>query len=187
MWWIYVLMLIFGILLILMEAVTPHGISFFFGAAIVIASIWLCIAREGFDAGVIYIIFAGALATLVSVYVFRSGINVMALKAPRDSFAEKLAQEGRETPPPLGAKARVAQPLHPTGTIEWQGRRLPARALQLEKEVGVGEWVVVRGRDSIYYLVETAMENELAAAADVPHGTGYVDHSLGSQPNPDEA
>jgi membrane-bound ClpP family serine protease len=150
------LLFIVGMILIIIEMITPHGISAFVGAGLIIFSCYLAVQRFGVEAGILYSVMAFGLASAISWLVLKNGINFLRLPPPRKSK--------NPTPPPgptastadpaVGDILRVVQPLRPTGTVEWNGRRFAARAINPHEEYGVGEAVVLRDRDSIYLIVE---------------------------------
>ena len=155
-WWMYVVMLAAGILMILLEILTPHGIAAICGFTVIAISSALCVYHEGWQTGLLYMIVALGLASFCSMHALRTGVKLLALKPVRDPGAPAPPPEKAPATPSLGEQAVVVQPLHPTGTIEWQGRRFAARTLNIEMELGRGETVLIRDRDSIYYLVERA-------------------------------
>lgn len=145
-----------GIFLIAIEGVTPHGISGFIGFAVVILSGYLAIRTAGMATGILYCILSLAVSIFAMYLAYQHGLRLMALegeKPPPPAETIGAPEEG-EPAPVAGDPARVVKPLRPTGEIEWNGRRLPARSIQPELELAVGERVRVRGQDSIFYLVE---------------------------------
>lgn len=149
MFWVIVLLLFLGIMLILLEVVVPHGISIIAGVLVIGYSGYLCYQLYGPGRGGLYVLVSSLLATGAAVHVFRSGLRWMALP-PRSQSA--AATHG--VYPALGEWLKVIQPLRPTGTVEWQGRRFPARSLRPEIESRIGEEVQLKDQDSIYLLVE---------------------------------
>lgn len=157
MFWVVVFLLFFGIMLILAEVIVPHGISIVAGLLVIAGSIFICYKTYGPGLGTIYMIVSVAFAGIASYFVFRSGISFLALHPPRPeggAAPAAPAQNGGEERPAPGALLRVSQPLRPTGTVEWRGRRFPARSLRPERESAVGEQVRLCDWDSIYLLVE---------------------------------
>jgi membrane-bound ClpP family serine protease len=132
----------------------PHGLSYILGLTVIGISGFVCIKEYGWGLGSLYLTIALVVSVLVGVSLFRSGIRWLSLAPPKPAKAQARPDEPSD--PPLGELVQVVQPLHPTGTVLWQGRRLPARSLRAERESAVGEAVAVRGRDSIYLLVEPA-------------------------------
>jgi membrane-bound ClpP family serine protease len=155
-WWMYVLLLALGVMMILLEILTPHGIAAVCGFAVVVVSAFLCIYFEGWQTGLLYTCFALVLASFCSMHALRAGVKFMALKPTPDPNSPSAAPAQPQPVPELGALATVVQTLRPTGTIEWQGRRFAARTLSPELELARGAQVTIRDRDSIYYLVEPA-------------------------------
>lgn len=148
MFWPVLLLFFLGFVLIMLEALMPFGISFTVGCGLMIVGVYL-MWRADPQTGIVLLVIAVPLAAFAGWLVFRHGVEYLKL-----------------TPPPAGAGAEdddvpgegtivtVCQALHPTGTVQWQGRRYPARSLRLEMEWPIGARVCVRGRDSIYLLVD---------------------------------
>lgn len=147
------LFFIVGLLSIILETVTPHGISGIIGFALVIFSCYLAIQLYGMQLGLIYCAMALTIAVIVARFALVQGVQWMDLKPPARKGAQAAKAES-PTEPRAGETARVIQPLRPTGTIEWQGRRFPARTLYPEREVPIGAEVVVRSKDSVFLLCE---------------------------------
>lgn len=202
------LLLVVGLCLVALEAITPFGIAGAVGAALILLSGWIAVREAGPLVGSAYCVVALGLALLVvRVMIMRArvGLTLRAPQRPRRSAGADRARAERagtgpsagtdavggikihnpsepsragkgeppregqgaprreprrepprepQTEPRVGDEARVAQPLRPTGTIVWAGRRLSARSLTPERETPIGAVVVIHGADSIYYLVE---------------------------------
>jgi membrane-bound ClpP family serine protease len=147
------ILFLLGIFAIFFEAVLPFGVSAVFGFLVIFFSGYLAVTTYGPALGALYCVIATVAALVVARLAIRSGLSWLALKPKilRDPGRNALAPS-RE--PALGDRARVVQPLRPTGAIQWEGQRLSARALQLEREISIGAEVVIRGKDSIFWLVE---------------------------------
>lgn len=156
MFWVIVLLLFLGIILIILEAVVPHGLSVIAGLGVISVSIYLCYKGYGAQLGSIYLVISAFMAFSAAFVVFRSSIRYMALH-PQDKGGGSAKRSGNE--PPVGEWLRVIQPLRPTGTVEWQGRRFPARSLRPEVEVPVGARVRLQDYDSVYLLVDSGDED----------------------------
>lgn len=152
--WLIVLLLFFGIILILLEVIVPHGLSILAGVAVIAVSCYLCYASFGVRLGTIYLVFSIVLAVAAAYVVFRSSIRFMALHPLDDKAGRGTAAGAADQEPQLGEWLSVIQPLRPTGTVQWRGRRLPARSLRPEVEIPVGARVRLMERDSVYLLVE---------------------------------
>ena len=159
MFWLIVAMLIIGIILILLEAVVPFGLSIISGGVIIAASAWLCFHEYGPVGGGFYLAVSLAFSIGAAVWCFRSGLSWLALKPPETSAKGQKTQAPRNAMPRQGDRGRVLQPLHPTGSIMCGGQRWAARTLNPEQELGVGCEVVIQGVDSIYLLVEPCGDN----------------------------
>lgn len=146
-----------GVFAILLEAILPFGIIVVVGLGLIGLSSYLAIKEFGAGRGSLYMIAAFALAGLAARYAFKLSHRFLALKAPvksEDPNAARGNLKAETAEPILGASAKVVQPLRPTGTIEWQGRRLPARTVRPETITPAGADVFIRGRDSSFWLVE---------------------------------
>lgn len=152
MFWLIVLLLFVGIILIILEAVVPHGLSVIAGLAVIAISVYVCYFSYGPQLGTIYLVISIFLSATAAYIVFRSSIRFLALH-PAES---KTTPKSGANEPALGEVLRVTQPLRPTGTVEWRGRRFPARSLRPEIEVPVGAQVHLRDHDSVYLLVDPA-------------------------------
>ena len=150
------ILLIIGIVLILLEAVLPHGISFLVGVGVIGFSIYLCFRESGPAAGIFYFLLALSMAGTAVFFSMKAGMKMLTLRPPK-SLKTPPAEKGRkdEEPwPKVGQEVEVVQPLHPTGTVIWEDRRFPARTIEPEHESKVGDRVRVQGRDSIYVIVD---------------------------------
>lgn len=156
--WIFLIFLI-GMVMIILESVTPWGIAGVFGFGLIIYSGWLAIDAVGPELGTIYCVMALGAAGLLMRTALRTGVEFMQLKPPERAAAMRAAAEG----PAVGEIARVVQPLRPTGTIEWNSKRYPARAFSVELEFAIGTRVRIRERDSVFYLVDAADDSEASA------------------------
>lgn len=154
MFWLIVLLLFMGIILIILEAVVPHGLSVIAGLAVIATSVYLCYYAYGPQLGTIYLVISLFLSATAAYIVFRSSIRFLALR-PADPKPNPKASAAE---PQVGEVLRVTQPLRPTGTVEWRGRRFPARCLRPEIELPVGAEVQLRAHDSVYLLVDPADE-----------------------------
>lgn len=155
-----------GLLAIFVEMLTPHGISAVIGLGLVIFSCYLAVRLYGATLGTLYCFMAMGVALLVTRFVIVSGFQWMNLKPARKPKDPDVARElaKAQKSPQVGETARVIQPLRPTGTVEWEGLRLPARTIYPDREIPIGATVRVRGKDSVYYLVE----GEAAGSAQAP-------------------
>lgn len=153
--WIFLIFLI-GMGLVAVEAVTPWGVAGALGIGLILYSGWLAVDAVGPKLGAIYCLMALGAAGVLMRTALRTGVEYMQLKPPGRAAAMKAAAGG----PGVGEIARVVQPLRPTGTIEWNSKRYPARAISPELEFAVGSSVRIRERDSVFYLVEAAGEPE---------------------------
>ena len=57
-----------------------------------------------------------------------------------------------------------------TQLVEWEGRRLPARTLHPEHELGNGERVKIESKESIFWLVAEADEKKGDEGREAPAG-----------------
>lgn len=159
MFWVALLLLVIAIFLILLEVVAPFGISFF-GSVILIGLATYLMWQHDPEKGLFFLIIAAPLAAFMAYWVFRRGIDWMTLGPPKPDPEIQVKSVPEEERPNKGETVKVVQPLHPTGTVIWNKRRLAARTLRPEIESKIGEMVVVRGMDSIYLLVEPSGETE---------------------------
>lgn len=148
--------ILIGIVLIAIEGFTPHGVCGALGCAIIAVSCLLNIRSAGVVTGTLFSVFAvsgsiGVIFTLIQLFVLKGDRKV------RHSNPVGSPEAGEASPALLDLGV-VVKPLRPTGEIEWRGRRLPARSLDLGREVGVGRVVRIRAKDSSYYVVD-AVEN----------------------------
>ena len=156
---------IVGMLAILLEAVLPYGISAILGALMIGFSIYLAYDNYGLALAAFYSFAALVLSILLLRWVLQRGVQAFSLKSPVGFSSRK-----ESPPPPAAAKAKMGdlavtvQPLRPTGSIEFQETRHNAMYLYPEREIPVGARVRIRGRDSIYYLVEEEPEAATEAA-----------------------
>lgn len=155
MFWLIVLLLFIGIILIILEAVVPHGLSVIAGVGVIAVSVYLCFKSYGMQLGTIYLVISLLLSFSAAFVMFKSSIRFLALhpwdEREREAGEPKPAEA---TEPLLGEWLRVTQPLRPTGTVEWRGRRYPARSLRPELEIPVGARVRLHDHDSVYLLVD---------------------------------
>ncbi|MBI3735263.1 hypothetical protein HY256_01975 [Candidatus Sumerlaeota bacterium] len=153
-----ILLFVIGFFLIFFEALVPHGISVFPGIILVLLSGYLAIAEFGWAVGMIYCLMALAIALVLVRLTIRSGIRALRLQPPKRkppaSPAPGLNDEEAPAGPNIGDRAKVVQPLRPTGTIEWNGKRFPARTISPERESPAGTQVQIKGRDAAYLVVE---------------------------------
>lgn len=156
MFWLILILLLFGIFLMMIEVYAPHGISMIAGLGVIAYSCYLCYTEPGVSVQLATVYMAGALAVAAGAafFIMRTGMRLLVFKGIRPDKGKLPDGLPVASQPGLGQLVEVVQPLHPTGTVLWEGNRLPARTLRPEIESPVGEKVVVRGRDSIYTLVE---------------------------------
>jgi membrane-bound serine protease (ClpP class) len=149
-----ILMLATGLALLFAEVFVPGGIVAIAGGAILVTSVVLCYKHYGAMLGSVYL--------LVSV-ICTLGVAWAALRAIAHRFAL--------TPPPptvpeiskaslVGGHGEVVQTLHPSGTIDLEGKRYPARLDTSTEQVAVGTTVEVVGYDGIYLVVRRAEASE---------------------------
>lgn len=155
MFFVFVLFLA-GAFFIAIEAFTPHGVSAIFGLLLIVLSIVVAVYEAGPATGMLYAGLSLGTAAWLTYWAYTSGIRRMAL--PPEKEAEPVLGAEPTGKPAIGDAGRVVKPLRPTGEIEWNGVRFPARTLTPEKEAANGTRVVVRGQDSIFYLVEESEE-----------------------------
>lgn len=153
MFWVIVLLLFFSVILILLEIILPYGISMVIGLLVLGLSIYLFREHDPQTWGW-YTLVATGLALGAAVYVLKSGVSLLTLK-PVDppEPPERAATEDAATWPRVGDQVEAVQPLRPTGTVLWEGRRYPARCTRYEVTVPVGAKLKVTGLDSTYLLV----------------------------------
>ena len=159
-----IILFIFGLIAILLEAVVPFGISAILGVGAIAFSGYLAFDHFGFAQGVIYCVIAAGIAGILVRFAVKSGLSIMTLSPPGRAGKKGNRGAGGESTeagvPKMGEMAKVVQPLRPTGTIEWEGQRLPARASLPEFEYPVGTLVRIEGKDSIFWtVVEGAAES----------------------------
>lgn len=152
-----IILFVVGLIAILLEAVMPFGISAIAGILAIGFSGYLAIDQYGLKLGAIYCLIAAGIAVVVVRFAVKSGLDLMTLSPPgrsRKKGAETADRQPEALPfPSIGEIAKVVQPLRPTGTIEWEGQRLPARATLPEHEYSAGTLVRIDGKDSIFWVV----------------------------------
>lgn len=146
--WIIVILMFVGLVLIMLESVLPYGISAILGLLFIIWGGVKAIEEFGPHLGAIFMTLALGMGMALAFLSARWGKNLMTLQPPRRK------KEKEDEAPANGERVEVVQPLHPTGTVKWRGHRFSARLVELECEADEGLEVVVCGRDSIYLLVE---------------------------------
>ena len=153
-----ILLFLFGVFAIILEVALPFGISAALGVAVIAFSGYLAVQAAGPVGGTIYLVIALFIVTFTAYWSIRSGLRLIRLKSLNPDDSARADGEDADADysdgPPIGALAAVVQPLRPTGTIEWEGRRLSARTIHPEQELAVGSTVRVVERDSIYFIVE---------------------------------
>lgn len=153
-----ILLFLFGVFAIILEVALPFGISATVGIAMIAFSGYLAVKAAGPVGGMIYLVIALIIAAFTAFWSIRSGLRLIRLKSSGPGDSARADGEDVDTDysdgPPIGALASVVQPLRPTGTIEWEGHRLSARAIHPEQELAVGSTVRVVERDSTYFIVE---------------------------------
>lgn len=158
MFWLIVLLLFIGIILIILEAVVPHGLSVLAGVGVIAVSVFLCYREYGVQLGTIYLVISLLLSFSAAFVMLKSSIRLLALQPSEERERESESGEEPKAPasnePLVGEWLRVTQPLRPTGTVEWRGRRYPARSLRPELEIPVGARVRLHDHDSVYLLVD---------------------------------
>jgi len=156
MFWLILILLFFGIFLILIEVYAPHGISMIAGLGVIIYSIYLCYTQPGVSVHLATVYMLGALVVAggAAYYALKTGMKFLVFKEIKPAKGQSDTNGTVSSQPALGQVVEVVQPLHPTGTVIWEGSRLPARTLRPENESKTGEKVIIRGTDSIYLLVE---------------------------------
>lgn len=157
--WMIVLLMFIGIFLIVLEAVVTFGISAVAGVLLIAYSIYVVFAHYSVALSMIYTIAAVALAGSMCWWVMRSSTNWLGLSAPQ-AKKNKTNDTPAAPQPKVGDSAQVLQPLHPTGTVLWEGQRLSARSIDPAQEIAAGQTVTITGLDSIYVLVEAAQSDK---------------------------
>lgn len=150
------LMFILGMVMIVIETLTPFGISAALGIALIVGSCYLAVHNFGAEAGTMYSLMAFVISSGLAYFMMRNGIKFLRLNPPKRTKTSEVAARADTSEPAPGDLARVVQPLRPTGTVEWNGRRFAARSINVQDELAVGDQVVVREKDSIYFIVERA-------------------------------
>lgn len=162
MFWLIFLLLVAGLILILLEAVVPHGLSMIAGLIVIGFSLYVAVRQDWSpQLTALYMVLALVFASGTAWLTLRSGVGLIALRPPGGT----AVAEG----PNVGEELQVIQPLRPTGSVLWQGRRLAARSLRPEVETPVGQSVVLRDRDSIYLLVEPLSRPTEGRPGEPPH------------------
>lgn len=163
MWWLILLLLMFGVALIILEILVPYGLAAIAGGIVIVASMIICFQTYGLEMGLLYSLVGLLIGVIACVVVFRKGVLWLSLKPASDLPPEWETAGPPKRLPSAGELAQVIQPLRPTGTIVWQNRRLPARTLKPEMELKRGATVQIKGSDSIYILVEPARQGQESA------------------------
>jgi len=151
---VVILLLIAGVFAVAAEAVLPFGISAGLGILAILVSAYLAYQEYGAGVAALYLIMALAAALILLRLVTKSGLEWLALRPPPKREGGAAPSAGADEEPPMGATATVVQVLRPTGSIQWEGHRYPARSLEPERASPPGSRVRIVGRDSIYFLVE---------------------------------
>lgn len=151
-----ILFFVVGIVAIMFETLLPFGISAIFGFALIGASAYVAYLEFGINLAILYCLMSLSVAFLVTRLVFRSGLRWLTLKPPRPETPAAGVAPVSEADPRPGDAARVVAPLRPTGTVDCQGRRMPARCVLPEQEIPIGAEVRLVSKDSIYWIVERA-------------------------------
>ncbi len=156
-----VFLLIFvGVFALFLEAALPHGLSFLIGFGLISLAAYLSYQDVGVVMAVLYCFAGIAVSSFLSYKIFRTSLRQFALSPPKkktgqdSNLSQSQGLDESERTPQIGDAARVVQPLRPTGSVEWEGRRLAARANSPEKEIPAGATVRIRGKDSSFYVVE---------------------------------
>ncbi|HOE96933.1 MAG TPA: hypothetical protein PLS90_11265 [Candidatus Sumerlaeota bacterium] len=167
MFWILVLLLFIGILFFLMEILLPYGLSFLAGVIVIGFGAWLAFRHFDPGLGMLYLLAAGLISGGAAWWLFSSGERLLALPPPSPDTAPP-PQADTDRRPPIGALVDVVQPLRPTGTILWNGRRHAARSLIQEAESPIGARVRVTDYDSTFVVVEP-LRDDPARPEPPPH------------------
>jgi membrane-bound ClpP family serine protease len=154
MFWTVLVLLFVGFVVMFLEVLLPYGISFTVGLGIVALAVTLMFRHDP-QTGALLLILALPTAGIAAWWIFRFGIKLAVLGPPKPGSA--VVPDGGD--PENGADVSVCQTLRPTGAILWNHKRLAARTVQVERELGVGAQVRVVGRESIFLLVEPIPEN----------------------------
>ena len=150
--YLIILLLAAGLALIVLEAFVPGGVLGVIGVAAIIASAVLCFMEYGAATGSFYLIGSLLVGLIVGVSAFLLVLRRFTLKAPQVELDEgKHSLRGR--------RGEVVKVLDPTGTIEIEGHKHPARAESSLQSIDKGEQVEVIGHDSIYLLVARVEED----------------------------
>lgn len=146
-----------GCLALVLEVLLPFAISATLGLILIGLSCYLAFRVGSPTTGVLYTSMALIISLLLTRTTVRSSLRWMKLGPPKKTNVPLAPPE--EKRPRLGDLARVVQPLRPTGSVEWNGRRLAARSLSPERESPIGQMVRIQGQDSIFLLVEEVPES----------------------------
>jgi len=164
------LLFFLGCIAIMLEALLPAAISATLGLVLIGLSCYLAFRETSVLTGMLYTFMALIVSLLLTRTTVRSGIKWFNLKPPKKMDPPINSKQSER--PRLGDLATVVQPLRPTGTVEWHGRRFAARSLRPERELPAGRNVRIQGQDSIFLLVEEIVENaEVAAQAPAEDGS----------------
>lgn len=150
---IIVLLFVLGVFAIVLETVLPFGLSATAGFAMIALSGYLAFHEYSPAVASMYCLLALGLSLVLARVAFVNGVKILSLTPPAPRTSDGANGQDRPTPG-VGDTAIVVQPLRPTGTIEWQGQRLPARSALVEREISAGKSVRISGRDSVYWLAE---------------------------------
>jgi membrane-bound serine protease (ClpP class) len=146
---IILFLLLLGLLMLVIEAFIPGGIVATVGALLILGSGFLFVQQYGWNAGIVYFGISAVIGFCAWLFGFLYFARRLALAPP---VPEEEAEE--KAHPLVGKHGRVVQILRPTGTIEIEGHRHPARSDLAVAEIPVGTEVQVIGIDSSYLVVE---------------------------------
>ncbi len=162
------LLFFLGCIAIVLEVILPFAISATLGLLLIGLSCYIAFKETSFMTGLLYTFMALVASLILTRSTVRSSMRLLNLKPPKKPAQAVIAETGsdqRPDRPRLGDLARVVQPLRPTGSVEWEGRRIAARSLRPEHEVPVGRTVRIEGQDSTFLLVEEQDESPGAATS----------------------
>lgn len=167
---------IIGIFLIVLEAIVPFGLAAIAGVGIIAFSVYLAFTNFSLTIAILYCVVALVVALLVVRYSIRYGLDFMSLAPPAMKKNRPITtQTPMDREPAMGDVVKVIQPLRPTGSIEWEHRRLAARTLRPEKITPVGAHVRIAGKDSTFWLVEeVAADAAPGAKSSAPDSSSAV-------------
>jgi membrane-bound ClpP family serine protease len=161
---IIILLFMFGLIAILLEALLPYGISAAVGFILMGISAWLAYQEAGPSLGTLYLFISFSVSAILLRVITRYGLRAMTLRPPKP-LTDPASETRDDEQPTIGSFATVIQPLRPTGAIEWKGRRYAARSLVPETETPVGARVILRRRDSTFWVVEENGEADSEAGS----------------------